>query len=122
MKRGDEIHPIDKHVGARIREIRALRGLTQVDIADKLKISFQQLQKYEQGNNRASSSRLWEIAEILGVDVRAFFPAGEATDLGRISPKEAAIVKALRNTDASQAAIVSNLILNLEQKDPPAAA
>lgn len=66
-------HPVDIHVGKKIREARVLRGLTQTKIAERLGISFQQLQKYETGNNRVSASRLFEIAELLGVKPAYFF-------------------------------------------------
>jgi transcriptional regulator with XRE-family HTH domain len=67
------VHPVDAHVGKKIREIRLLRGLTQVKVAEKLGLSFQQLQKYETGYNRVSASKLFEIAQLLGVQPGYFF-------------------------------------------------
>lgn len=66
-------HPIDCHVGRRLRETRAARGLSQEKLANRLGISFQQIQKYETGTNRIGSSRLWEIASVLEVPVGHFF-------------------------------------------------
>ena len=66
-------HPVDIHVGRRIRSRRWLVGITQQDLASKVGIRFQQIQKYETGANRVSASRLWEIAGALGVDVVHFF-------------------------------------------------
>src|SRR5262249_12677106 len=60
-------HPIDVHVGARIRLQRIMRGLTQSDLARRVGISFQSVQKYERGENRVSASRLHEFAQVLGV-------------------------------------------------------
>ncbi|HJT08145.1 MAG TPA: helix-turn-helix transcriptional regulator [Stellaceae bacterium] len=69
----DGPHPIDIHVGARIRAQRVVRGLTQSDLARLVGISFQSVQKYEQGENRVSASRLYEFAQVLGVAPQHFF-------------------------------------------------
>ena len=66
-------HPVDIHVGKRIRHIRWMVGMTQQQLAEKVGIKFQQIQKYETGANRVSASRLWGIAEALCVSVRFFF-------------------------------------------------
>ncbi len=66
-------HPVDAHVGKRIRHRRWMVGMTQQQLADKVGIKFQQIQKYETGMNRVSASRLWDIAETLGVPISFFF-------------------------------------------------
>jgi len=66
-------HPVDIHVGKRIRHRRWMIGLTQQQLADKVGIKFQQIQKYETGMNRVSASRLWDISETLGVEISFFF-------------------------------------------------
>jgi len=66
-------HPVDVHVGARIRQRRWLIGMSQQALAEHLGVTFQQVQKYEIGANRVSASRLWEIARLLEVPVEAFF-------------------------------------------------
>jgi transcriptional regulator with XRE-family HTH domain len=66
-------HPVDVHVGKRIRQRRWLVGMTQQQLAETVGIKFQQIQKYETGANRVSASRLWDIAEALDVDVSFFF-------------------------------------------------
>ena len=63
-------HPVDVHVGKRIRHRRWLVGMTQQQLAEKVVIKFQQIQKYETGMNRVSASRLWDIAFALGVPVQ----------------------------------------------------
>ena len=73
-------HPVDVHVGKRIRHRRWLVGVTQQQLAEKVGIKFQQIQKYETGANRVSASRLWDIAESLEVDVSFFFAGMESTD------------------------------------------
>ena len=71
-------HPVDVHVGKRIRHRRWLVGMTQQQLAEKVGIKFQQIQKYETGANRVSASRLWDIADALEVPVSFFFDAYEA--------------------------------------------
>ncbi|MCK0119054.1 MAG: helix-turn-helix transcriptional regulator [Yoonia sp.] len=66
-------HPVDVHVGKRIRHRRWMNGTTQQQLAEKVGIKFQQIQKYETGMNRVSASRLWDIANVLGVPVSFFF-------------------------------------------------
>lgn len=64
---------IDIHVGRQIRLQRTLLGLSQEQLAQGLSITFQQIQKYERGANRVSASRLWDISQILEVDISYFF-------------------------------------------------
>lgn len=66
-------HPVDVHVGKRIRHRRWLIGMTQQQLAEQVGIKFQQIQKYETGANRVSASRLWDIAEALDIPVSFFF-------------------------------------------------
>ncbi|WP_298803598.1 helix-turn-helix transcriptional regulator [uncultured Lentibacter sp.] len=66
-------HPVDVHVGKRVRHRRWLVGMTQQQLAEKVGIKFQQIQKYETGANRISASRLWDISEVLDVAVSFFF-------------------------------------------------
>ena len=66
-------HPVDVHVGQRVRQRRWMVGMTQQQLGDKVGIKFQQIQKYETGTNRISASRLWDIAAALEVPVSFFF-------------------------------------------------
>jgi transcriptional regulator with XRE-family HTH domain len=67
---------IDAHVGSRLRMRRIERGMTQEKLAEKFRLTFQQVQKYEKGANRMGSSRLQQAADILGVPVSYFFEGG----------------------------------------------
>lgn len=58
---------LDREIGARVRRARKERGLTQTQLGDALSVSFQQVQKYERGTNRISSSALVLIARVLDV-------------------------------------------------------
>jgi len=66
-------NPIDVHVGNRVRMRRMLIGMSQERLGKELGLTFQQVQKYEKGTNRISASRLYRIAQILGVPVQYFF-------------------------------------------------
>ena len=66
-------HPVDVHIGKRIRHRRWMNATTQQQLAEQVGIKFQQIQKYETGMNRVSASRLWDIGHALGVDVSFFF-------------------------------------------------
>lgn len=81
-------HLVDVHVGKRIRHRRWLVGMTQQQLAESVGIKFQQIQKYETGANRVSASRLWDIAESLGVDIGFFFE-GLEHDSGDVRGKSA---------------------------------
>ncbi len=71
-------HPVDVHVGKRIRQRRWMNGTTQQQLAEAVGIKFQQIQKYETGMNRVSASRLWDIAHSLGVEISFFFEGLES--------------------------------------------
>ncbi len=71
--RGKGISPIDTHVGARLRQRRTLLGMSQTTLGDALDVSFQQVQKYENGTNRMGSSRLFDLSRVLDVPVEHFF-------------------------------------------------
>ncbi len=66
-------HPVDMHVGARVRQRRVLLGMTLTDLADAMGMSFQQVQKYERGTNRIGAGRLYDLARALDVSIEYFF-------------------------------------------------
>jgi transcriptional regulator with XRE-family HTH domain len=68
-------HPIDVQVGARVRQRRTLLGMSQTHLGKAVGLTFQQVQKYENGANRISASRLFEFAKVLDVPVSFFFDA-----------------------------------------------
>ena len=81
-------HPVDIHVGKRIKEIRTIRGLTQSNVADHLGISFQQLQKYETGANRVSASRMFELSKLLNITPSFFFEGLEGQNYDSMPPMD----------------------------------
>lgn len=65
--------PTDVYVGQRIRLRRKLAKLSQSELGAKIGVTFQQVQKYENGKNRVGASRLQQIADVLGVSPSFFF-------------------------------------------------
>lgn len=68
---------LDIEVGRRIQQRRKVLGITATEMAKKIGVSYQQLYKYETGENRVSAATLHDISFILGVDIDYFFKAGE---------------------------------------------
>src|SRR3954470_4257115 len=74
-------NPIDVHVGSRVRFRRMLLGMSQEKLGEKLGLTFQQVQKYEKGINRIGASRLFDLAQVLGVPVQFFYEEAPSGDL-----------------------------------------
>lgn len=73
-RRGDDVaDPVDIHVGRRLRQRRALLGLSQDKLGRAVGLTFQQIQKYERGANRIGASRLLQLSRALAVPVAYFF-------------------------------------------------
>ena len=68
-----ESHPVDYHLGARVRLARAERGISQTALGESIGVTFQQIKKYERGTNRISASKLLRIAKALDKDISFFF-------------------------------------------------
>lgn len=73
-----QAHPVDVHVGGRVRLRRVFLGYSQEKLANALGLTFQQIQKYERGANRISASKLYELSRILSVPVTYFFEGVES--------------------------------------------
>jgi len=65
--------PIERHVGKRLKMRRLMLGLSQEELGNRVGVTFQQIQKYENGSNRMSSARLFQFANILNVGIEYFF-------------------------------------------------
>jgi len=72
-RKADQPHPIDVHVGARLRLRRTMLRMTQEKLAAAMEVSFQQVQKYERGTNRIAASRLYRLCRILDVRIGFFY-------------------------------------------------
>ncbi len=78
--------PLDAMVGAKVRLLRVNRGISQTVLAERIGVTFQQVQKYEQGANRVGASRLAQIASVLDVSVGEFFESSRTGPPGLNSP------------------------------------
>ena len=78
----------DRAVGLRVRTLRLSRRMSQSDLSQSLGITFQQVQKYENGANRIAAGRLQRIAEILEVPVEALFGASRREGRAGVDPFE----------------------------------
>jgi transcriptional regulator with XRE-family HTH domain len=88
-RRSEHPHPVDIHVGARLRQRRQLLGLSQEKLGEAVGLTFQQVQKYERGANRIGASRLYELSRVLDVPVGFFFDEMSRETAGRIGLGEA---------------------------------
>jgi len=70
MKR---VSKLDKEIGKRLKEERQRLGLSQTDLAKAIKVTFQQIQKYENGTNRIAAGNLYLLAKRLGTSIDVFF-------------------------------------------------
>jgi transcriptional regulator with XRE-family HTH domain len=66
-------HPVDVHVGGRLKILRKLRKMSQSKLGDQIGLTFQQIQKYEHGANRVGASRLHELSQVMDVPISYFF-------------------------------------------------
>jgi transcriptional regulator with XRE-family HTH domain len=64
---------INKKIGLKVKGLRKSHGLSQIELAEKINLSFQQVQKYEKGITAISVFRLQQIAEAFGVPISNFF-------------------------------------------------
>src|ERR1700709_2305043 len=126
--------PLDVMVGAKIRIFRAHRGMSQTDLARKIGVTFQQVQKYEKGTNRIGASRLSRIAAVLGISVGELFESpgeksGDSALLFRMlaEPGALRVLKAYTQTsDPRVRHAIAELIEGIADKEstktPPAKA
>src|SRR4051794_40240176 len=119
--------PLDTMVGARVRVLRIHNKISQTDLADKIGVTFQQVQKYEKGTNRIGASRLSRIASVLGVSVGELFesPGQKADDASSpfrllAEPGALRVLKAYtRTSDPRVRHAIAELIEGIADSQPP---
>ena len=104
----------NKQIGIKIKRIRKALGMSQMELAEGVGVSFQQIQKYEKGINRISAERIQQIARALGTTVNTFFekekeiipmvsePSAEYSHKGTwmvVSQEEARLLQLFRKID-----------------------
>ncbi|NVJ98587.1 MAG: helix-turn-helix transcriptional regulator [Alphaproteobacteria bacterium] len=109
---------IDKHVGRRLRDRRRALDLSQQDIANILNISYQQVQKYESGQNRVSAGRLYLLGHIMKTDVSYFYeglPDGDSILSGRITDMDLIIPELETLPNANVRDALSDLVRAIKE-------
>jgi transcriptional regulator with XRE-family HTH domain len=122
--------PLDAMVGAKIRMFRINRGISQTVLAERIGVTFHQVQKYEKGANRVGASRLAQIASVLGISVGELFePSGNGSaDLNSpihllAEPGALRVLKAyVRTTNPRVRLSIAKLIESIADGEPPAKA
>lgn len=99
-------HPIDVHVGGRVRLRRMLIGMSQDKLGDALGLTFQQIQKYEKGVNRIGASRIFEISRVLDVPIQFLFDdfdgASPSYGLAESAPEDDSFMQLLHSPEGVQ--------------------
>lgn len=74
-------------IGKLIRQMRKAAGMTQMKLAEKLGITYQQVQKYEYGTSKLSVGRLLQVAEVFEIHPLSLFGENENAEVRQESPK-----------------------------------
>ncbi|MEW5423607.1 helix-turn-helix domain-containing protein [Amorphus sp. 3PC139-8] len=98
MQNQRSANSVDYHVGTRLRLRRLELGMSQERLAEKLGITFQQIQKYERGTNRIGASRLHDIAIALQVPISYFFEGADGVKAGPVDGVESPLSEALSDS------------------------
>jgi transcriptional regulator with XRE-family HTH domain len=89
---GKRLDTVDTLVAKNIRILRQDRGMSQTELGRKIDVTFQQIQKYENGTNRVGGGRLFKIASTFGVSITAFFEGAHETAHGDAGPSPVAML------------------------------
>jgi transcriptional regulator with XRE-family HTH domain len=98
-RKSDGPHPIDVHVGTRVRLRRNMLGMSQEKLGEAIGLTFQQVQKYERGANRIAASRLYELGKLLDVPVSFFYDDTDPVRAPPVSKTEAVVPGSLSSPD-----------------------
>lgn len=111
-------HPIDCYAGKKLREARTIRGLSQQELGQRLDqpVTFQQVQKYENGTNRIAASRLYEFAKALQFSLTYFLPPHEGELALTLSAQDIQLLKAFRPLPPDIQQTLLTLMTKMEQR------
>ena len=94
---------IDAYIGSRVRLRRMTIGVSQEQLGDALGLTFQQVQKYEKGQNRIGAGRLYRIAQILSTPVGYFYeglpPTADEVDSERVVERSVGLQAFVASSD-----------------------
>ncbi|QDW40784.1 helix-turn-helix transcriptional regulator [Bradyrhizobium sp. KBS0727] len=117
--------PLDAMVGAKIRMFRINHGMSQTALADRIGVSFQQVQKYEKGANRVGANRLSQIASVLGITVGELFESSLEKTAASNSPVHLLaepgalrVLKAYLRTNSRVRLAIAKLVESIADQKP----
>ena len=118
--------PLDAMVGAKIRMFRINRGMSQTALAERVGVSFQQVQKYEKGANRVGASPLSQISSVLGITVGELFessqekiaPAANSPVHLLAEPGALRVLKAYLRTNSRVRLAIAKLVESIADQKP----
>ncbi len=121
IRSSEHPHPVDVHVGQRVRERRILLGMSQQKLGAALGITFQQVQKYEKGTNRIGCSRLFDLSEAQNVPISYFFEGysrkGGSDENAGLGTRTLRLARYFSELSESQRDAVFELVKTLAQSD-----
>lgn len=105
-------------LGARIRHMRLDAGLTERQLADKIGVSYQQLYKYELGENAVPTDRLWAVCDALGVELETLLPrpGGARVNLPRTRAPSQQLLRDFEELSSADKRVVSDVIRHLARR------
>lgn len=121
-RKSEENDRIDMIVGNKIRELRMAMGMSRHELAAKIEVTHQQIQKYEKGINRVSAGRLVSIAKVLGKPLHYFVTTDNESDAPLPTHHQRMCIELTRNfmriqNSAYQEAI-STLVRTIAEGNP----
>ena len=122
--------PLNAMMGARISMLRVNRGMSQTMLAERIGVTFQQMQKYERGANRVGARRLSQVASVLGVSVGELFESSGAGSPGLnlpvrllAEPGALRVLKAYSRTTSPRVRLcIAKLVESIASRTPGAKA
>jgi transcriptional regulator with XRE-family HTH domain len=108
---------IDKYVGSRIRVRRQTLGMSQRKLAHALGVTFQQIQRYENGTSRIAAGRLQQLSQVLQIPPAFFFQGAPNMSVGRsIETMTASPVRLMRFLDTREGIALARAFARLDVK------
>jgi transcriptional regulator with XRE-family HTH domain len=110
---------IDKTVGENLCKFRLWHGMTQGELGEAVGVTFQQIQKYENGRNRISASRLWEFSKVLKIPVEVFYDGVEGaagSEALTLAPEQLGLMRKYKALTRPQQKSVENYMRFLRQE------
>jgi transcriptional regulator with XRE-family HTH domain len=110
-----EADTIDRQVGAKIKNLRKHLCFTQEEVAEALGVSYQQIQKYENGKNHIAAGKIYQIAQLLKVPVQSLFPGRQLGEFEPVTTKRLRMMRIVAALDEQHHDDMLRLLRALER-------